>query len=329
MSGKVTIAIPTLNRAAYFRLALESARAQSYSNLEIVVSDNASTDDTPTVVAEFAGDPRIKALRQDIKLSMVENWNACVAAATGDHFLMLSDDDLLEPGAIAALVQGYEQGDDSVGMVYCRGRVIDENGDVVNVGPVSPARETAEDIVLEFFRSRRATYACSILFRRSDVLDGYTAELPLLTDAAQWMQAVARRGHAVFVERTLISYRKHLNISAMTPPAVWQKDSTMLAGMAVEWLRENGRGCETRYTEIRRAVEELNVRIVPDLINQRYKQEKVKALIAYAKHWRNFTSGVGVRAAAAGLLRLLVPGIVRIGKRLRPGQQTPSSSISI
>lgn len=320
MSAKVTIAIPTLNRSGYFRMALESARAQTYENVEIVVSDNASTDNTPVVISAFEDDPRVRAFRQNVKLSMVDNWNACVAAATGDYFLMLSDDDLLEPEAIEALVGGFEHGplpQESVGVVYCQGRVIDENGSVSRLGGVSPLWEKAEDMMLGFFRSRRATWACTILFRRSDILAGYTPELPLMTDAAQWMQAIARHGNAVFIERVLASYREHQNISAKTPVELWQRDARVLGEMAIGWLRENARGDENQYREIRNAMEKLSVRFIPALLNQRYGTQKLKTLSMYAKHWRYFMSVFGVYTASVGVARLLAPGLIASGKQLR------------
>jgi glycosyltransferase involved in cell wall biosynthesis len=71
----VTIGIPTYNRArGYLREALESALAQSYSNLEIVVSDNGSTDNTQSVVRSYAN-PRIRFFRQQPPVTPNDNFN--------------------------------------------------------------------------------------------------------------------------------------------------------------------------------------------------------------------------------------------------------------
>lgn len=79
---KVTIAIPTRNRVGYLRLALDSAQQQTLEDIEIVVSDNRCTDGTAEMLAAMT-DPRLCVLYQKQDLSMVENWNSCVAAATG------------------------------------------------------------------------------------------------------------------------------------------------------------------------------------------------------------------------------------------------------
>jgi glycosyltransferase involved in cell wall biosynthesis len=100
---KVTIAIPTLNRRAYLQLALESAFAQTYGNIEVVVSNNASTDETAGYLATCA-DPRLRVLHQPKLLRMVENFNACISAATGEYILMLSDDDTIAPSCVEKLL---------------------------------------------------------------------------------------------------------------------------------------------------------------------------------------------------------------------------------
>jgi len=102
MELKVSIIIPTFNRSALLKEAIESALAQTYSNLEIIVADNASTDNTPAVAAGYAHDPRFRYFRNSANIGMVRNWRkALLDYAAGDWFLILSDDDLLlDPGYI-------------------------------------------------------------------------------------------------------------------------------------------------------------------------------------------------------------------------------------
>ena len=79
----ITIAIPTYNRAnAYLMQALESAVNQTYRNLEIIVSDNCSTDNTETVVRGF-DDPRIRYIRQNENIGANNNFNFCIKRGEG------------------------------------------------------------------------------------------------------------------------------------------------------------------------------------------------------------------------------------------------------
>jgi glycosyltransferase involved in cell wall biosynthesis len=312
--SKVTIAIPTLDRAEYLRLAIASALAQTYDNLEVLVSDNASTDHTSEVLTSLSHDQRLRTLHQPVRLTMVENWNACIAAATGNYFLLLSDDDLLEQEAIATMVKVYEDDlvlEDDIGMVYCRGRVIDEHGVLRHLGPSSPSMENTEHLILGFFNSQRAPYACTVLYRRNDILRGYEPEYPLMTDAAQWIQTAVNHGTAAYVDRVLASYRVHQNITAKTPVADWQKDNLAIAEYAITKLQGARSGSTAIYGQIRQAVNRLNVRIVPGLLNQRFAGRKRDAFRAYLTHWRDFASAYGARQALRGLLQLYVPAAVR------------------
>ncbi|MDH3974408.1 MAG: glycosyltransferase [Deltaproteobacteria bacterium] len=93
---RISIVIPTYNRAAYLKEAIESALAQDYENLEIIVSDNASTDETEAVAQGYKKNDRFKYYRNSANLGMVGNWRKAIFDySTGDYFLILSDDDYL------------------------------------------------------------------------------------------------------------------------------------------------------------------------------------------------------------------------------------------
>ena len=90
---KVTIAIPTYNRADdYLKQTLKSALNQTYENIEIIVSDNCSTDNTEAVVNSF-NDSRIRYFRQQENIGANNNFNFCLKQAKGEYFLLLLDDD--------------------------------------------------------------------------------------------------------------------------------------------------------------------------------------------------------------------------------------------
>lgn len=93
---RVSIIIPTYNRASYLSQAIESSLALEYSNLEVIVSDNASTDNTKEVAVKYTNDSRFKYFRNETNLGLAANWRrALYDYATGDWALILSDDDYL------------------------------------------------------------------------------------------------------------------------------------------------------------------------------------------------------------------------------------------
>lgn len=102
---RVSIVLPTYNRASLLSEALTDLGKQDYVNLEIVVSDDCSTDDTPAVVADLQKkQSNVKYVRTDRNLGPCHNTANAARNATGDYVLVCSDDDMLEHDAVRKLV---------------------------------------------------------------------------------------------------------------------------------------------------------------------------------------------------------------------------------
>ncbi len=105
----LTIAVPTYNRADNLELLLRTLVAELGelgNEVHIVVADNASTDRTPAVIAEFAKAwPELTAVRQTINRGLDENFYSCFEAAQSTYFWLIGDDDLPKAGVIAKLLQ--------------------------------------------------------------------------------------------------------------------------------------------------------------------------------------------------------------------------------
>jgi Glycosyl transferase family 2 len=143
--ARVSVGIPTHNRAAKLARAIESVLTQSYGDLELVVSDNASSDGTQTLCEELAArDPRIRYLRSDSNRGPTANFNTLFDELRGEYALLLSDDDwldetyveecLAELGARAdlALVCGRAR--------YLRDGVVVARGNPMQLDSHSPAK---------------------------------------------------------------------------------------------------------------------------------------------------------------------------------------------
>jgi glycosyltransferase involved in cell wall biosynthesis len=96
---RVTIALATYNRAGYLHQAIESCLAQTFTDFELLVCDNASQDGTEAAVASF-DDARVRYLRNGQNLGMVGNWNRCLTEARGELIANLCDDDLMLPDRV-------------------------------------------------------------------------------------------------------------------------------------------------------------------------------------------------------------------------------------
>jgi glycosyltransferase involved in cell wall biosynthesis len=96
---------------------IESVLSQDFAELELIVSDNASDDETANTVAEYARmDPRVTLSANRVDIGSHENMNRVLAAARGRYFRWISADDWLEPGCLSAGVRALESQPDAIGV---------------------------------------------------------------------------------------------------------------------------------------------------------------------------------------------------------------------
>ena len=110
---KFSILIPTRERLELLRHAVESVRLQDYSDWEVIVSDNASSQDVAGYVASLA-DERVRYARTEKLIPVTDNWNLALERSSGDYIIMLGDDDALLPGCLTkarGLVERWDSPD--------------------------------------------------------------------------------------------------------------------------------------------------------------------------------------------------------------------------
>jgi hypothetical protein len=111
----LSIGVPVYNGERYLAEALESALGQEYPSLEVLISDNASTDSTAEICRRFEGDPRISYSRAAETVDPISNFARVLGMARGEYFTWLAHDDLLTSTAYAAgMVEALEANPDAV-----------------------------------------------------------------------------------------------------------------------------------------------------------------------------------------------------------------------
>lgn len=134
MNPLVSICIPTYNGAQYIKEAMESAINQTYSNIEIVVSDDASTDGTLKIIEQFKEKTKIPIyIHHHIPNGIGANWNNAINKASGNYIKFIFQDDVLMPNCIESMVAVLEN-DSSIGLVACkRDFIVEENYNTVEI----------------------------------------------------------------------------------------------------------------------------------------------------------------------------------------------------
>ncbi len=109
-SPRLSICIATMNRADVIGETLESITSQARENVEIIILDGASTDDTPKVVDGFRQRlPELKYIRESANGGVDKDYDRAVQAATGEYCWLMSDDDLLAPDALSTVLSAIER----------------------------------------------------------------------------------------------------------------------------------------------------------------------------------------------------------------------------
>jgi len=207
INQKVTIGIPTFNRSNLLSQAINSALRQSYQNIEVIVSDNGSTDNTSEIISSCC-DTRLLTLSNRENLGMVYNWNSCLNNASGKFFLMLSDDDVLEEFAIESLLSCFV--DDSILVSYGAVSFINENGPLINHDTLlAPHIESGKEFISNVLKGKRVAYPSATLFRTLEAkrAGGYP-DIGTSTDFA--LHAIlVKDGKISFNAKPVVQYRVH------------------------------------------------------------------------------------------------------------------------
>jgi len=128
---KVAVGLPVYNGDKYLNLAIDALLAQTYPNLELIISSNASTDGTDEICEKYArADKRIRFYRNDSNIGAARNFNRVFELSSGKYFMWASHDDIWHPNYIAKCVNALEE---DPSLVLCATQIdfIGENGEPV------------------------------------------------------------------------------------------------------------------------------------------------------------------------------------------------------
>ena len=209
---QITVAMPVYNGEGYVHLAIQSVLDQTYSDFELLIVDNCSTDGTLEVIKAFS-DPRIRLHVNSSNLGMVGNWNRSVELATGEYIKFLSHDDLLDTTCLEEQIAGFLQHkQENIGIVTCKKKVINKNGKKVmpGFGLRGQSRTISGSVAIrKSIRSGRNIIGepSVVLINTSVLKASGPFELPEFTpDIKMWFK-ILRKKDLYFINKTLASYR--------------------------------------------------------------------------------------------------------------------------
>jgi glycosyltransferase involved in cell wall biosynthesis len=214
---KISIGLPVYNGENYLRLALDSILRQDYSDFELIISDNASTDATQDICREYAAkDRRIRYYRNETNNGASANFNCLVKLARGEYFKWAAHDDLHLQGFLGRCVEVIEHAPATVVLVTPKAEAIDANGDFLYklVESLDTRHPQPHRRVGDVLRSVLWAPAQFGLFR-ADALRKTRLIQPFAATDYVFLVEVAMIGEIWELPETLFQRRKHPGISTM------------------------------------------------------------------------------------------------------------------
>jgi glycosyltransferase involved in cell wall biosynthesis len=209
----VTVGIPTFNRADLAREAIDSVLAQTYRNFRLIVSDNASTDETQEVVASIT-DARLEYVRADKNIGMIGNFNRVIELTETEFLMLLPDDDRLYPDYLRAVVDVLQR-NPRVGLVHTAFDEIDIESRVQKhaasyVKSSHPLMVEPGRAFLERSMTSTAILLSSTTYRTRAIREagGMTTLEEPFADVPLFMR-IAQNWDIAYLDRPLVAFRVH------------------------------------------------------------------------------------------------------------------------
>jgi len=211
---KVSVCIPTYNRATLLKQSIESVLGQTFSDYELIVSDNASQDETSDIVRKFKDD-RITYIRGRKNIGLIKNFNNCLSMAKGDYITLFHDDDLMIEDNLDLKVRALDR-DKNIGLVHSNFHIIDEKDDIREENAHFLGKEDFAEKGLFFLKKSLLGYnrvnAPSAMIRKECFLrlGGFRITIQFTTDFEYWMR-IAMHYDVQYLGKSLIKYRMSHN----------------------------------------------------------------------------------------------------------------------
>jgi glycosyltransferase involved in cell wall biosynthesis len=211
---KVSVCIPTYNGAEFIAAAIQSVLDQGFTDFELIVVDDCSTDDTMDIVRSFA-DPRIQCHQNKERLGIPTNWNRSLSFARGEYVCLFHQDDVMLPENLERKVRVLDA-DQTVSFVHSKAELL-----VDDSAPTPPStnwmEDAADDFIIEgahYFRrllfAGNLICAPTVLLRRHKLLElgGFNEGLGFTPDYEMWLKMCVNN-EVAFLSQPLVRYRWH------------------------------------------------------------------------------------------------------------------------
>jgi glycosyltransferase involved in cell wall biosynthesis len=226
---KVSVLIITYNQEQFINDTLRSAIDQDYKNLEVVVSDDGSSDGTPKIINEYTKryPLRVKAITNGQNLGITGNCNRALHQCTGSFIAIQGGDDVLLPNKIRMQVNWFSESEKRV-LCYHDAEVFESssNEKICNYSEMAPLISGIGPVAL--IERMRLGAATTVMVRTSSIPEyGFDIRLPMVSDWKFQIDCLIGGGEYGFIDGVYARYRRHGKNSRLKASKQYYEDCLM------------------------------------------------------------------------------------------------------
>lgn len=205
----VSVCLPVYNGERTIKETLDSIIEQTYDNIEIIVVDNCSTDNTVEIVKSIQCD-KIRLYCNDANLGMAGNWNKCLEYVKGKYIQFVCADDLLLPESVEKKVKMIRK-DSNISMVFSASQIINDNNQMV-----MERHQYHKSCIVDGTKLAKKSYysknlygePSNVLFRADliEIVGKFALNTCYTTDWDMWLR-LSCQGKVGYVDQVLMKYR--------------------------------------------------------------------------------------------------------------------------
>jgi glycosyltransferase involved in cell wall biosynthesis len=206
---KISVLIPLYNMENFIAQAIESVLEQTFSDLELIIVDNCSTDRSITIARHYESDKRVKIFQNSENIGAVRNWNQCMLYASGEYLKFLFADDYFKKNALEEFIKPFEA-DQSVSLVIAPREFLFDNGSMTKYPLSFSGFKKGSDVIKEiFFSDNILGEPTFIMFRKKDMNIGlFNIHIVWSGDIDYWLR-ICESGNAFAIKEYCAVYRRH------------------------------------------------------------------------------------------------------------------------
>jgi len=253
---KVSVIVPNYNHARYLRQRIDSVLQQTYQDFEVILLDDCSTDDSRSIIGEYASDPRVRIeFNEKNSGSTFKQWNKGVGLARGEYVWIAESDDYADPRLLEKLVSRLDAEPRTV-LCNCRSWRVSGEGRAIDfldhyLSDLDAQKWTAdfcadgrEECRKYLVQRNTVSSASSVLFRREVYwqVGGADENLVLCGDWKTWASMALTGGTISYVGEPLNYYRFHdASVSEKSlRNGVWAAEALQVTGLILQRVTPDG-----------------------------------------------------------------------------------------